>query len=245
MLWGNVTRKSNSDLYSLQESFERSCYAIAARNIHSDLEKHFSARNKTGVALDLDFPSPSRLLQAKWFIALTKRIRQGADSGDMGSTFASTKRPLSPAATTVVRRLVSTLGPELMAIICLQELTRISSYDTDLNGVPAVRLAGLCHLVQYSLQLIGIVIDAIGRSLHRESITYQEYEETGGTGERFSQRPWAARLVPEVGMYLVWLAINSLNVTDQLPNGGRGRSGAAFRHVLRPFRRIRKIGVIG
>jgi hypothetical protein len=151
MLWGNVTRKSESDLYSLQESFERGCYAIAARKIHSDLERHFSLRNQSSVGSDVEFPSPGRLLLAKWFVGLTRRIEQEAGRGAAGygqCVAVPTKQSLSPAAAAIVRRLVGTLGPELMAIVCLQELTRISSFDTELNGVPAVRLAGtLCACI--------------------------------------------------------------------------------------------------
>jgi hypothetical protein len=120
--------------------------------------------------------------------------------------------------------------------------------------------------------------DAIGRSLQRELATLQEYEEGAATAAKdgsrddiatktrealLSKKPWSPRLVPEVGMHLVWLAVNSLNVTDdirllsdkaalqpeprdaKLPSQGVGVSTMAFRHVLRPFKRIKKIGVIG
>jgi hypothetical protein len=58
---------------------------------------------------------------------------------------------LTSAAKKQYTQLFQLLEPDRIALICLQEMTKISNYDSNLSGVPAMKLAGLPSTLSPSL----------------------------------------------------------------------------------------------
>lgn len=58
---------------------------------------------------------------------------------------------LSKLAKSKFTKLCETLEIDRIALICLQEMTRISSYQPELKGIPALKLAGLLFYVIFIL----------------------------------------------------------------------------------------------
>ena len=117
------------------------------QKIRADLEEVLAARNHSRPHEDFSENLDSRAMLAAWFGTLTKCIEQdvfcNVSRDDLSrAAFPAARYPLSPAAEKSVERLVRTLGAEMVALICLQELTRVSAYNTELKGVSAKKLAG-------------------------------------------------------------------------------------------------------
>jgi hypothetical protein len=78
------------------------------------------------------------LLMSQWLVHLTERILNSSNH----TLLPPAMYPLSKAAQSHYKQLFRLLEPDRIALICLQEMTKISNYDSDLKGVPAMKLAG-------------------------------------------------------------------------------------------------------
>lgn len=111
------------DRYRLQERLERDCLEAASEQFQRQL-KHFMEMSKSP---DL---SRVRRLLCEWYPLLTEHYRRAFD-------VAGSHEGASP----LYAAMVGSLQPEKIAIIVLQELTRISAIDTRLDGIPVARIA--------------------------------------------------------------------------------------------------------
>ncbi len=81
----------------------------------------------------------TQLLTSQWLIHLTDQIRISSSSS---SFLPPPLYPLSSIARRQYKQLCQQLPPHRIALVCLQELTRVGSYDKKRGGIPANALAG-------------------------------------------------------------------------------------------------------
>lgn len=136
--------KSSVDVYRLQERLERDCSDAATEQFRAAL----------GQFLDLSqAPNVTRVraLLSEWHGQLTAHLQ-----GLVGRMTAEPEE--GTGGRVLYAALLSSLPAEKIAIIALQELTRIAAIDTTLDGTPVARIAtniGSCLEREIFAQQIG------------------------------------------------------------------------------------------
>lgn len=138
----------NVDLFSLQESLEQDCYEATSQRLYQELEQFRAATNS---------PNHSRIMQKLikgWQEDLTVHLRKALkESASLNET---SLRTVKIGSGLLFSSILSALEVEKISLVCLQELTRSSSYDQSAGGFPLNRLSS-----------------SIGQALEREVFAQQ------------------------------------------------------------------------
>jgi DNA-directed RNA polymerase len=124
--------KENIDKYQLQEHLERDCLESACEQMQEEISKFLDLSKSPNM-------SNIRRILCEWHMVLTKHYKAMIE--DASNFSSSSSAPPSSSSGVLYSALLSSIPSEKISIIAMQELTRLSSLDVKLGGIPVTRLA--------------------------------------------------------------------------------------------------------
>jgi DNA-directed RNA polymerase len=239
----------NTDLYAVQERLERDCYQASVQHMCAELANYRSATNATTYT-----PSMKRIL-AQWQLQLSEHLK-GAFEDASNMSEASSGR-VTNSSGILYSSLLSILDTDKIALMCIQELTRTSSFDPAAGGLIMARLASaigsslqkelfaqqitkrafLQHTKLNPRTLTKIFQDrAKFSALMRKQ--YAELERNVDALRDGWIPQWSPKFRVEVGVYVVSLAVDLLKFTHS-----DGTVRAAFNHRIN-YSKGKSVGVV-
>lgn len=122
---------STIDKYELQERLERDCVQSASDQLQQEMMKFAEISGSPNV-------SKVKGILCKWHPILTNHFK---DLIGNATNFTKPEAAVPNNESILYAALLSSLQAEKISIIAMQEMTRISGWDANLDGIPLTRLA--------------------------------------------------------------------------------------------------------